>query len=115
MSILLLSLASIIQYRYCNREFDDDKVLVFHQKAKHFKCHICHKKLFSAPGLAIHCSQVCVYMYIALLVYLHSSTGKIHVSMAAVSLMHMYMCLCRYTRRQCLVFPMQPQGGKTLK
>ena len=44
--------------RYCNREFDDDKVLTFHQKAKHFKCHICHKKLFSAPGLAIHCSQV---------------------------------------------------------
>lgn len=43
---------------YCNREFDDDKVLTFHQKAKHFKCHICHKKLFSAPGLAIHCSQV---------------------------------------------------------
>ena len=46
------------QRRYCNREFDDDKVLTFHQKAKHFKCHICHKKLFSAPGLAIHCSQV---------------------------------------------------------
>ncbi len=45
-------------HRYCNREFDDDKVLIFHQKAKHFKCHICHKKLFSAPGLAIHCSQV---------------------------------------------------------
>lgn len=43
---------------YCNREFDDDKVLVYHQKAKHFKCHICHKKLYTAPGLAIHCSQV---------------------------------------------------------
>ena len=45
-------------YRYCNREFDDDKVLIYHQKAKHFKCHICHKKLYTAPGLAIHCSQV---------------------------------------------------------
>lgn len=44
--------------RYCNREFDDDKVLIYHQKAKHFKCHICHKKLYTAPGLAIHCSQV---------------------------------------------------------
>ena len=44
--------------RYCNREFDDEKVLIFHQKAKHFKCHICHKKLYTAPGLAIHCSQV---------------------------------------------------------
>ena len=44
--------------RYCKREFDDDKVLIYHQKAKHFKCHICHKKLYTAPGLAIHCSQV---------------------------------------------------------
>uniref|UniRef100_A0A1I7WMH7 BED-type domain-containing protein n=1 Tax=Heterorhabditis bacteriophora TaxID=37862 RepID=A0A1I7WMH7_HETBA len=43
---------------YCNREFDDDKVLIQHQKAKHFKCHICHKKLFSGPGLSIHCMQV---------------------------------------------------------
>lgn len=29
-----------------------------HQKAKHFKCHVCHKKLFTGPGLAIHCMQV---------------------------------------------------------
>ncbi|CAD6192856.1 unnamed protein product [Caenorhabditis auriculariae] len=43
---------------YCNREFDDEKVLIQHQKAKHFKCHICHKKLFSGPGLSIHCMQV---------------------------------------------------------
>ncbi len=45
-------------FRYCNREFDDEKVLIGHQKAKHFRCHICHKKLYTAPGLAIHCSQV---------------------------------------------------------
>lgn len=44
--------------RYCNREFDDDKILVQHQKAKHFKCHICHKKLYTGPGLSIHCMQV---------------------------------------------------------
>lgn len=43
---------------YCNREFDDEKILVQHQKAKHFKCHICHKKLYTGPGLAIHCMQV---------------------------------------------------------
>ncbi|VDP32403.1 unnamed protein product [Soboliphyme baturini] len=43
---------------YCNREFDDDKILIQHQKAKHFKCHICHKKLYTGPGLAIHCMQV---------------------------------------------------------
>uniref|UniRef100_A0A182TLM0 C2H2-type domain-containing protein n=1 Tax=Anopheles melas TaxID=34690 RepID=A0A182TLM0_9DIPT len=44
--------------RYCNREFDDEKILVQHQKAKHFKCHICHKKLYTGPGLSIHCMQV---------------------------------------------------------
>ncbi|KAG8197008.1 hypothetical protein JTE90_004281 [Oedothorax gibbosus] len=43
---------------YCNREFDDEQILIQHQKAKHFKCSICHKKLFTGPGLAIHCMQV---------------------------------------------------------
>ena len=60
-SLILVRFASILPWhslRYCNREFDDDKVLIYHQKAKHFKCHICHKKLYTAPGLAIHCSQV---------------------------------------------------------
>ena len=45
-------------FRYCNRVFDDDKILIQHQKAKHFKCHICHKKLYTGPGLSIHCMQV---------------------------------------------------------
>lgn len=51
---------SVVSYlpRYCNREFDDEKILIQHQKAKHFKCHVCHKKLFTGPGLAIHCMQV---------------------------------------------------------
>ncbi|KAM9386279.1 BUB3-interacting and GLEBS motif-containing protein ZNF207-like [Pholidichthys leucotaenia] len=43
---------------YCSRDFDDEKMLIQHQKAKHFKCHICHKKLYTGPGLAIHCMQV---------------------------------------------------------
>ena len=54
---LLLNAFSFFS-RYCNREFDDEKILVQHQKAKHFKCHICHKKLYTGPGLAIHCMQV---------------------------------------------------------
>ena len=29
-----------------------------HQKAKHFKCHVCQKRLTSGPGLAIHAIQV---------------------------------------------------------
>ena len=45
-------------FRYCNRDFDDEKILIQHQKAKHFKCHICHKKLYTGPGLSIHCMQV---------------------------------------------------------
>ncbi|XP_029179856.1 BUB3-interacting and GLEBS motif-containing protein ZNF207-like [Acropora millepora] len=43
---------------YCNRDFDEEKILIQHQKAKHFKCPICHKKLYTGPGLAIHCMQV---------------------------------------------------------
>lgn len=57
---LPLCLASFFHlfFRYCNREFDDEKILIQHQKAKHFKCHICHKKLYTGPGLSIHCMQV---------------------------------------------------------
>ncbi|XP_047327470.1 protein SUPPRESSOR OF FRI 4 isoform X2 [Impatiens glandulifera] len=43
---------------YCDREFDDEKILVQHQKAKHFKCHACHKKLSTASGMIIHVLQV---------------------------------------------------------
>lgn len=43
---------------YCNREFDDDKILIQHQRAKHYKCPFCHKKLYSGPGLTVHCIQV---------------------------------------------------------
>lgn len=51
-------LFSLTCSRYCNREFEDEKILIQHQKAKHFKCHICHKKLYTGPGLSIHCMQV---------------------------------------------------------
>eukprot|EP00920_Eleutheroschizon_duboscqi_P014317 GHVT01033262.1.p1 GENE.GHVT01033262.1~~GHVT01033262.1.p1 ORF type:complete len:334 (+),score=88.68 GHVT01033262.1:691-1692(+) len=43
---------------YCDREFDDEKVLVQHQKAKHFKCSQCNRKLDTAAGLAVHMLQV---------------------------------------------------------
>ncbi|XP_027770570.1 protein SUPPRESSOR OF FRI 4-like isoform X1 [Solanum pennellii] len=43
---------------YCDREFDDEKILVQHQKAKHFKCNHCHRKLSTASGMAIHVLQV---------------------------------------------------------
>ncbi|KAJ2746539.1 hypothetical protein GGI20_001250 [Coemansia sp. BCRC 34301] len=43
---------------YCERDFEDEKVLVQHQKAKHFKCHICSRRLNSAGGMFIHVAQV---------------------------------------------------------
>ncbi|KAJ7570513.1 hypothetical protein O6H91_01G123700 [Diphasiastrum complanatum] len=43
---------------YCEREFEDEKILVQHQKAKHFKCHVCHKKLSTAGGMVVHVLQV---------------------------------------------------------
>ncbi|KAI0988538.1 hypothetical protein GJ496_000466 [Pomphorhynchus laevis] len=61
-SLLLFNNFIITQIKpwcwYCNREFEDEKILLQHQKAKHFKCHICHKKLYTGPGLQIHCMQV---------------------------------------------------------
>ncbi|KAI9277505.1 hypothetical protein BC943DRAFT_383924 [Umbelopsis sp. AD052] len=43
---------------YCEKDFDDDKVLVTHQRAKHFKCDVCGKKLTTAGGMAVHAMQV---------------------------------------------------------
>ncbi|KAJ5477365.1 hypothetical protein N7539_007509 [Penicillium diatomitis] len=43
---------------YCERDFDDLKILTLHQKAKHFKCERCHRKLNTAGGLSVHMSQV---------------------------------------------------------
>jgi len=43
---------------YCEREFEDDKVLLSHQKAKHFKCSHCPRRLNTAGGLAVHIDQV---------------------------------------------------------
>ncbi|KAF8412667.1 hypothetical protein HHK36_000635 [Tetracentron sinense] len=50
--------ASKVWCYYCDREFDDEKILVQHQKARHFKCHVCQKKLSTAGGMAIHVLQV---------------------------------------------------------
>eukprot|EP01096_Ripella_sp_DP13-Kostka_P013233 TRINITY_DN569_c0_g1_i2.p1 TRINITY_DN569_c0_g1~~TRINITY_DN569_c0_g1_i2.p1 ORF type:complete len:331 (+),score=53.53 TRINITY_DN569_c0_g1_i2:30-995(+) len=43
---------------YCDKTFEDETVLVQHQKAKHFKCHHCSKKFNSAQGMGIHVHQV---------------------------------------------------------
>lgn len=43
---------------YCERDFDDLKILISHQKAKHYKCDQCGRRLNTAGGLSVHMSQV---------------------------------------------------------
>lgn len=43
---------------YCLREFEDEKILIQHQKARHFKCPHCSKKLSTTGGLLVHVVQV---------------------------------------------------------
>ncbi|KAF9996761.1 hypothetical protein BGZ65_007661, partial [Modicella reniformis] len=43
---------------YCERDFEDEKVLISHQRAKHFKCNHCSKKLNTAGGMVVHVMQV---------------------------------------------------------
>ncbi|GAB5370206.1 hypothetical protein AAMO2058_001472600 [Amorphochlora amoebiformis] len=43
---------------YCDREFVDEKVLVRHQKAKHFTCNHCFKKLGTVKGLVLHVAKL---------------------------------------------------------
>ncbi|EFY95534.2 hypothetical protein MHUMG1_08342 [Metarhizium humberi] len=43
---------------YCERDFEDLKLLISHQKAKHFKCDRCGRRLNTAGGLSVHLNQV---------------------------------------------------------
>ncbi|KAB8343204.1 hypothetical protein FH972_022794 [Carpinus fangiana] len=43
---------------YCERDFDDLRILISHQKAKHFKCDRCNRRLNTAGGLSVHLTQV---------------------------------------------------------
>ncbi|PNS13943.1 hypothetical protein CAC42_1434 [Sphaceloma murrayae] len=43
---------------YCERDFDDLKILISHQKAKHLKCSLCPRRLATAGGLSVHMQQV---------------------------------------------------------
>eukprot|EP01023_Acetabularia_acetabulum_P006277 TRINITY_DN12624_c0_g1_i2.p1 TRINITY_DN12624_c0_g1~~TRINITY_DN12624_c0_g1_i2.p1 ORF type:complete len:350 (-),score=50.21 TRINITY_DN12624_c0_g1_i2:317-1252(-) len=49
---------NIVWCYYCDRQFADEATLIQHQKAKHFKCESCGKKLSGISGLTIHASQV---------------------------------------------------------
>ena len=43
---------------YCERDFEEITHLVEHQKAMHFRCVECHRRLNTAGGLATHLKQV---------------------------------------------------------
>ncbi|CAM9341363.1 unnamed protein product [Hapterophycus canaliculatus] len=43
---------------YCDRVFEHEEVLIQHQKAKHFKCSFCNKKLSTMGGYVVHAQQV---------------------------------------------------------
>jgi hypothetical protein len=43
---------------YCERDFDDARVLLSHQKAKHFRCNHCNRRLNTAGGFSVHLQQV---------------------------------------------------------
>jgi len=39
---------------YCSRSFENEDVLISHQKLLHFRCSECGKKFANAPGMSIH-------------------------------------------------------------
>lgn len=43
---------------YCDRVFTDENQLVMHQKAKHFRCPDCGKKMTTTSAMRIHMSSV---------------------------------------------------------
>ncbi|SOV09580.1 related to zinc finger protein [Ustilago sp. UG-2017a] len=43
---------------YCDRDFEDEKVLLQHQKSKHYRCPQCPRRLNTAGGLSVHLTQV---------------------------------------------------------
>jgi hypothetical protein len=43
---------------YCQRTFDDEAILVSHQKAKHFKCLHCTKRFNTVPAMVLHAQDV---------------------------------------------------------
>jgi len=43
---------------YCDRLFENERVLILHQRAKHFRCPKCNKKISSAHGMMVHMFQV---------------------------------------------------------
>ena len=43
---------------YCNKECRNEQALLLHQKAVHFKCEECNRKVAGIAGLKVHCQTV---------------------------------------------------------
>jgi ribosomal protein L34E len=46
--------ASLPWCYYCGREFEDEKVLLLHQRAKHFRCGSCAKQFGNVGTMRTH-------------------------------------------------------------
>ena len=47
----------IIFCYYCNKTYDNEKTLIQHQKAKHFKCPKCNRKNMTSLALKRHIKE----------------------------------------------------------
>lgn len=54
----LESLLARLWCYYCEKDFDNDRELIDHQKSKHFQCASCKKRLQTANGLVVHVNNV---------------------------------------------------------
>ena len=55
---------------YCERDFDDLKILINHQKAKHFKCERCGRRLNTAGGKSVIQTRELQLMFVGLSVHM---------------------------------------------
>ena len=79
----LFSIEGTIWCWYCNRRFEDENILIKHQQAKHFKCQVCQKRLYSGPGLLIHCKRM-HFLTIDKVPNAHSNRNNIEVEITGM-------------------------------
>ena len=62
---------------YCERDFDDLKILINHQKAKHYKCERCGRRLNTAGGKQL-CAATCFAPSLTVLLGLSVHMTQVH-------------------------------------
>lgn len=51
---------------YCEREFENEKILIQHQRVKHLRCKLCNKRMDHSTGLLTHMVHVCLFFYFSI-------------------------------------------------